>query len=243
MPETPTNDTSAADAATDRQVLPLLPLTTGVVFPNMVVTLALETDDAKRAAAAAGDGEGLVLLVPRVGARYARVGTVARIESTGELPGGPPALVLRGLHRAVVGVGVAGTGDGLWVEIDPVADTEPSERGPRAGPRVPGDRERHRRAHRRGPPHRGPARGQRPRRARRHRRLVARPRRRPQGRPARGRSTSSAASSAVVAWARDALAEMELAGRIRDEVSSGHGEDPARLPPAPADGRDPQGAG
>src|SRR4051794_13897415 len=93
----------------------------------MVVTLALETDEARTAAAAA-EGEGLVLLVPRVGARYARVGTIARIESTGDLPGGPPALVLRGLSRAVVGVGVAGTGQGLWVEVEPVADGEISER-------------------------------------------------------------------------------------------------------------------
>ena len=40
----------AADA--ERRILPLMPLTTGVVFPNMVVTLALETDEAKAAAEA-----------------------------------------------------------------------------------------------------------------------------------------------------------------------------------------------
>ena len=213
MPETPTPET-------DRQVLPLLPLTTGVVFPNMVVTLALETDDAKRAAAAAGDGAGLVLLVPRVGARYARVGTVARIESTGELPGGPPALVLRGLHRAVVGVGIAGTGDGLWVEIAPVPETEPSERAHELAREyraiVSGIAE-----------HIGAA------------RLTE---------ALRGVSDPGALADTagwwpdldverklelletidaetrlerVVEWARAALAEMELAGKIRDEVASG----------------------
>ncbi|MDQ6853794.1 MAG: endopeptidase La [Actinomycetota bacterium] len=93
----------------------------------MVVTLALETDEAKAAADAIGD-DGQLLLVPRVDGRYARVGTIARVESAGELPNGVRALVLRGVQRAVVGVGVAGTTSGLWVEAEPVDDSgEPSE--------------------------------------------------------------------------------------------------------------------
>jgi ATP-dependent Lon protease len=114
----------------ERLVLPLLPLSSGVVLPQMVVTLALESDDARRAAEAAGGGDGQVLLVPRVEGRYARVGTVARIESAGELPNGVQALLLRGLSRAVVGVGVAGTDAALWVEAEPVA--EPAAASPRA---------------------------------------------------------------------------------------------------------------
>jgi ATP-dependent Lon protease len=109
--------------------LPLLPLTTGVVLPQMVVTLALETDEAQRVGAAANAGDRLLLLVPRVEGRYARVGTVARVESDGALPNGIGALVLRGLYRAVVGVGVPGTGDVLRVEVEPVVeDAEPTER-------------------------------------------------------------------------------------------------------------------
>ena len=111
----------------ERLTLPLLPLSTGVVLPQMVVTLALETDEAKAAADAMGD-DGQLLLVPRVDGRYARVGTIARVESAGELPNGVRALVLRGVQRAVVGVGVAGTTSGLWVEAEPVDDSgEPSE--------------------------------------------------------------------------------------------------------------------
>jgi len=115
---------------TDRATLPLLALTTGVVLPQMVVTLALESDEAKAAADAAGtdEGVGLLLLVPRIEGRYAGVGTVARIESGGDLPGGVRAVVLRGLHRARVGVGVPGTGDALWVEAEEVWEPEPSER-------------------------------------------------------------------------------------------------------------------
>src|SRR4051812_36498238 len=81
--------------------LPVLPLTTGVVLPQMVLTVALESDEARAAAAAAGD-DGHLLLVPRIDDRYASVGVVARIESTGTLPNGTEALVIRALHRAKV---------------------------------------------------------------------------------------------------------------------------------------------
>ena len=132
MPETnpaPEALSEAPSEADERLTLPLLPLSTGVVLPQMVVTLVLETDEARAAAEAATEGDGRLLLVPRVEGRYARVGTVARIESTGELPNGLDAVVLRGLTRAVVGVGVPGTGAAVWVQVDVVPDpAEPSDR-------------------------------------------------------------------------------------------------------------------
>jgi ATP-dependent Lon protease len=115
------------------QVVPLLPLTTGVVLPGMVVTIALETDEARSAIAAARSADQSVLLVPRVDGRYARVGTVAQIEDVGRLPSGIEALVVRGLHRAVLGTGVPGTGDATWMEVEPVEETEPSERAVELG--------------------------------------------------------------------------------------------------------------
>ncbi len=115
--------------ATDTLALPMLPLTSGVVLPQMVITIALESDEARAAADAAQEGDRLLLLVPRIDGRYAKVGTVARVENAGELPNGQPALVLRGLYRAIVGTGVVGTGRGLWVEAEPVLDTsEPTHR-------------------------------------------------------------------------------------------------------------------
>src|SRR5213078_412667 len=64
-----------------------------------------------------------LLLVPRSeDGHYARVGTVARIEEMGRTPGGTTALVLRGLHRASIGSGIAGTGDATWVQIEPHLD-------------------------------------------------------------------------------------------------------------------------
>src|ERR687891_719856 len=73
----------------DTLTLPVLPLTNDVVLPHMVVTLALETDEARAAADAAGRANDTLLLVPRQpDGRYARVGTIARIENRGNLPGG-----------------------------------------------------------------------------------------------------------------------------------------------------------
>jgi ATP-dependent Lon protease len=122
MPETDT-------PGIDQQVLPLLPLTTGVVLPGMVVTLTLESDDARGAAAAAAStDDALLLLVPRVEGSYARVGTIAKIEELGQTRSGVEALVIRGIARAVVGVGVPGTGEAVWVQVEPVDEGEPTPR-------------------------------------------------------------------------------------------------------------------
>ena len=113
----------------DTLALPLLPLTTGVVLPGMVVTLTLESPEARAAVdAAAGDVDRLLVLVPRLDGRYARVGTIAKIEDLGKIRGGTEALVIRGLTRASIGVGVAGTGEATWVQLEPVADEPASER-------------------------------------------------------------------------------------------------------------------
>ncbi|MEO6987254.1 MAG: endopeptidase La [Aquihabitans sp.] len=105
--------------------LPVLPLPNGVVLPGMVLTIALETDEAKAAVAAAGD-DGRILLVPRVDGRHSSVATIATVESRGDLPSGIPALVVRAGARAILRSGVAGTGSVLWLEAEPV-DSEVSD--------------------------------------------------------------------------------------------------------------------
>jgi len=113
----------------DTQILPLLPLTTGVVLPGMVVTLTVESDEARKAISAARATGGELLLVPRVDSRYALVGTVGKVEDVGSLPSGMEAIVIRGLHRATIGAGVPGTGDATWVQVEPSPDpSEPTER-------------------------------------------------------------------------------------------------------------------
>jgi len=112
--------------ATETQTLPLLPLTTGVVLPQMVVTVAVESEEANAALGAAkSGGDGLVLLVPKTpDGRYARIGTVAKVEDSGQLPSGIEALVLRGLYRGVIGTGVAGTGPAVYVQVGPAPDPD-----------------------------------------------------------------------------------------------------------------------
>ncbi len=124
----------------ETRFLPLLPLSSGVVLPQMVVPLSLESDEAKAAADAALASEALLVLVPKVETDggptvYAKVGTVAKIEEAGKLPGGNRAVVVRALHRAILGAAVPGfgegaSGSGLFVQAQPVEDPAgvPSER-------------------------------------------------------------------------------------------------------------------
>jgi len=98
--------------------LPVLPLTSGVVLPGMVFTLALETDAARAAVEAAAAADGRLLLVPHIDGTYTTVGVVAEVVEQGELPGGLSAIMVRGDARAVLGTGVPGTGTALWVEAE-----------------------------------------------------------------------------------------------------------------------------
>jgi ATP-dependent Lon protease len=107
--------------------LPVLPLSTGVVLPSMVVTIALETDEAKAAADAAAAADERLLLVPKIDGRFARVGTVVKIEDAGELRNGLRALVVRGLQRATIVTGVPGSGTTLWVQVEPADDPVPTD--------------------------------------------------------------------------------------------------------------------
>jgi len=117
---------------TEPTTLPVLPLPDGVILPGMVVTIALESEEARAAAEAAADHRD-ILLVPKVDDRYARVGALARVESTGTLPGGTTALVVRATGRARIGTGVLGTGSGIWVNAEPVGEEAPSEEALRLG--------------------------------------------------------------------------------------------------------------
>ncbi|HUG85479.1 MAG TPA: endopeptidase La [Euzebya sp.] len=112
---------------TEPITLPLLPLPGGVVVPGMVVTIALESRDARAAIDAAADADDRVVLVPRITdeegrTRFATVGTIARIEQRDRLRGGRRGILVRGLARAVIGTGATGSGEATWVDVTPVAD-------------------------------------------------------------------------------------------------------------------------
>jgi ATP-dependent Lon protease len=115
--------------------LPLLPLDSGVVLPGMTITLALETDEAREAVAAARGAGDRIVLVPRLGrtdgpdassGRFARVGTVATIDRAGSLPGGTAAVVVTAHQRGTIGAATAAAGAALWVDVVPVEDKQVS---------------------------------------------------------------------------------------------------------------------
>jgi ATP-dependent Lon protease len=99
-----------------------------VVLPHMTVTLAVEGDSQKAAIEAARQGSRLVLLVPRIDGQFGKIGTVARLGDSAELPTGAEAFMIRGEYRARLGSGQADIGGALWVKADPVPDGEPSEK-------------------------------------------------------------------------------------------------------------------
>jgi ATP-dependent Lon protease len=117
--------------------LPVLPLDDDVVLPGMVVPIELTDNEVRGAIDAARNSRGLgrvpgirseekaqLLIVPRIGDRgLAGTGTLAVIEQTGRLPGGDPGAVLRGVSRVRIGQGTTGTGAALWVEGTVIDET------------------------------------------------------------------------------------------------------------------------
>ena len=110
--------------------LPVLPLDEEVVLPGMVVPLDLSDSDVRAAVeaaqAAAPEGEKpQVLLVPRVGGRYADIGVLGRVEQVGRLADGDPGALIRGRQRVRVGSGTTGPGAALWVEGTAIEESGP----------------------------------------------------------------------------------------------------------------------
>jgi ATP-dependent Lon protease len=114
--------------------LPVLPLDDTVVLPTMVVPLDLSTAEPRAAieaarlaaASADGDAEAQVLLVPRPDGRYSPVGTLATIEQVGRLPSGERAAVVRGTARVAIGSGTVGPGQALWVQGTVIDEPDPA---------------------------------------------------------------------------------------------------------------------
>ncbi len=91
----------------------LIPLEDAVVFPNMNITLPVDVGDEER-----------VLLVPTHDNEYAKVGVVAEVTERASLPRGVTAVSLNALHRAVLGAAEADPEGRLRVQAE--ALPEPS---------------------------------------------------------------------------------------------------------------------
>ncbi len=103
-------------------LLPLLALDERVVLPHMAVPIAIESDEARAAIIAARQTSGVLLLVPKIEGRYAKMGTVAHIEESGRLPDGREASVLRGMYRGVLNGAAVERAGALWVTVEPAPD-------------------------------------------------------------------------------------------------------------------------
>src|SRR5262252_531426 len=93
--------------------LKLIPLDDAVAFPGMPVTIPAEVG-----------GDSRVVLIPRRGAGYAKVGVVAEVSERAALAGRHLA-TLNPLHRCVPGAAHADSDGGLRVDVDERHDVAP----------------------------------------------------------------------------------------------------------------------
>src|SRR5918912_563587 len=89
----------------------LVPLDDTVVFPTMDVTLPVDVGDEER-----------VLLIPRHGSEFAKVGTVAEVSDTVRLPGGARAVQLSGVARGIAGAATTDHRGRLRIEVEERVD-------------------------------------------------------------------------------------------------------------------------
>src|ERR671926_1687004 len=91
-----------------------VPLDDTVVFPTMDVTLPVDVGDEER-----------VLLIPRHGSDFAKVGTIAEVTDRVRLPGGARAVTLSGVSRGVAGAAHTDQSGRLRIEVAEVSDDVP----------------------------------------------------------------------------------------------------------------------
>ena len=113
------------------RTLPLIPLDDAVVLPNMALAVSISTAEARAAIddALSGDAPAQVVLVTRTDGRFARIGTVAELDGhPAMLPGGVRGITIRALHRAELGRADA-AGQALRIEVVEHPDPDdPSEK-------------------------------------------------------------------------------------------------------------------
>src|SRR5262245_25538110 len=97
------------------QRLMLVSLDDSVVVPSMPVTLSFDTGNDKQ-----------VVLMPRQGGKYAKVGVVAEVTERVQLPGRGFAVSLLGRHRAIPGAAQTDQDGRLRVDVEERPDVNPA---------------------------------------------------------------------------------------------------------------------
>lgn len=131
------SDSPTGTTPTEVQTFPVLPIPDGVIFPEMVLTVTLQSPEAKRLlnalymgttdATTDGSGDKTILLVPKNDGQFASVGVTATIVGRDKLPDGSPMVTLRAHNRAVIKVAVPGrpgpvSNGVLWVEAEVIKE-------------------------------------------------------------------------------------------------------------------------
>ncbi len=132
MPTIDLPDSGSDSQSPGRSVAyPVLPIPDGVIFPEMVVTVTMQSDEARRLLdEVSAEEKTTLLLVPKTDDVFAKVGVTATVEGRDRMPDGTPVITLRAHHRAIVGTGVIGRTGGLWVEATVVPDPVLSRSAP-----------------------------------------------------------------------------------------------------------------
>src|SRR5450631_1364136 len=122
------SDTSVTPRPDQVVELPVLWLDDEVILPGMVAPIALDAGTQAAVDAARNAADSRLLIVPRNDGAYASHGVLAVIEQVGRLPQGGQAVVVRGVQRARIGAGVSGAGAALWVQATLVEDSAATPR-------------------------------------------------------------------------------------------------------------------
>src|SRR5262249_9506199 len=118
-----------SDLMSETLSLPVLPLDDTVVLPTMVVPVEISDAEVRAAIEAArvsasgkpGDAKPQLLLVPRIGGKDSSIGTLGGGEQTRPLPSGEAAPGVRGPSPVRIGTRAGGPGAALCVEGTRVA--------------------------------------------------------------------------------------------------------------------------
>jgi ATP-dependent Lon protease len=110
----------SSETDTSQVTLPVLPLHNGVVFPHMVVTIRVETEEGRSAVEAAERSGGRLVMVPKLEGRYAVVGTIGQVQQIDE----DGDIVVAGVCRARVGAGSVDETGALWAAADEYPETD-----------------------------------------------------------------------------------------------------------------------
>ncbi|HEV2944260.1 MAG TPA: endopeptidase La [Solirubrobacteraceae bacterium] len=110
-------DSPQTQPSQPKPLLRLIALDDTVVFPNMGITLTIDTGDDER-----------VVLVPRHENEFLEVGTIAEVTEQIRLPGGGRAVAISGEHRALIGAAQTGPSGELRVEVDERPDEVPVDK-------------------------------------------------------------------------------------------------------------------